>query len=232
MRLYLKKIKNCFLLTLSLLLVNCNVFAETKEFDASKIKSIEIEAPKGEISIFAKNDNKIRVVVDKIQFDPKCKLSFTEEGSSLKISISQENLIFDKVTCLSKLSVVTPKETVVKISTGTSTTKIEGITGEINFKSATGSLTALNLESNLSATTATGAVNLKYHTCNQRADIDILTASSDSEIVLPVNCKIKVSHKSASGELYNEIGETSDYKMMIKVKSASGNLKILKTKKI
>jgi DUF4097 and DUF4098 domain-containing protein YvlB len=117
------------------------------------------------------------------------------------------------------------------VSTSISSTNIDGVSGNIDFKSATGSLYASKLEANLNATTATGDITLKYHKCPKRADIDLLTASSDAEVTMPADCKIKVSYKSAAGELFNELGDSNDYKVLIKSKSASGNLKIKKLSK-
>lgn len=217
-------------IALSLLMFASFANAETKEYDGKNIKEVKVDAPKGEIEIIGTNDSKVKVSVDKIHFDPKCKLSYAEEGSILKVDISQENLLFDKATCSAKIKVEMPKANKLRISTGTSSTKISNITSEIIFKSATGPLNATGLESNFSGTTATGNMVLKYSKCNERADIEVLTASSDTEIHLPSTCKIKVTHKSAAGDLFNEIGESSEYKVAINVKSASGSLKVLKSK--
>lgn len=221
--------KNKLLVTFTLMFTWSNFTnAQVKEYDAKNFKMIQVENPKGEISFIAKNNNKVKINVEKIKFDPKCKMTFSEDGTKIKVVIDQENMLFDKANCVTKILIEAPKELGVKISTGNSITKVDGFNSAIDFKSATGSFKGLNLQSHFSGTTATGAINLKYSKCPERADIDILTASSDAEIQFPVPCKIKVSHKSAAGELYNEIGESSDYKIMINVKSASGNLRILK----
>jgi hypothetical protein len=219
------------ILAMTLFYLNVNAFAETKEYNAKEFKLIQIENPKGEINVISKAEPKIKINIEKIQFDPKCNLKFIDEGTTLKIIIDQENMIFDKATCISKMNITAPKEMELKISTGTAPTKVDNFTSSINFKSATGDFTGLNMSSHFSGTTATGAINLKYNKCPERADIDLISASSDAEIIFPSPCKIKVSHKSATGELFNEMGESSDYKVLIKSKSASGNLKILKLKK-
>lgn len=219
-----------FLIIILSFSLNQNIFAETKEFDAKNIKKIEIESPKGEIKVTTSSSSKIKVDVNKLKFDPKCRMAFTEEGSTLKIIIDQENMIFDKANCVTKVTVNSSKNVDLKITTGTADTKVDGVEGEIDFKSATGKFEGGGLQNNFSATTATGHIALKYAQCNKRADVEILTASSDTELKLPSHCKIKVSHKSAAGDLFNEIGESNDYNLMIKVRSASGSLKILKEK--
>jgi hypothetical protein len=205
-----------------------DLYADSKEYSSKGFKLIQLENPKGEINFISKNEPKIKINIEKVQFDPKCNLKFIEEGTTLRIVIDQENMIFDKATCISKVNITAPKEMELKISTGTAPIKVDNFTSAINFKSATGDFTGLNMSSHFSGTTATGAINLKYNKCPERADIDLISASSDAEIIFPSPCKIKVSHKSATGELFNEIGESSDYKVLIKSKSASGNLKILK----
>lgn len=204
---------------------------DSKSYDAKNIKKVEINSPKGEVKVSANENGKVEVSVEKIQFDPKCRMAFSEVGTTLKIVIDQENIIFDKANCVTKISVKMPKDIPLEISTGTSSVSTEGITSEIGFKSATGPFMGIGLNSNFSAATATGAINLKYANCPNRADIDLMTASSDAEITFSKNCKLKVSHKSATGELFNEIGESKDYKVKVSMKSASGSLKILKSTK-
>jgi hypothetical protein len=62
---------------------------ENREFDAKKIDTVQIDAPKGEIKVFgSSSDSKITVEIEKSEFDKKCKITYAEEGSKLKIDIS------------------------------------------------------------------------------------------------------------------------------------------------
>jgi hypothetical protein len=47
------------------------------------------------------------------------------------------------------------------------------------------------------------------------------------ELFLPKNCALRVDFKSATGKLFNSIGESKDFLLKINGKSASGDLSIL-----
>lgn len=209
--------------------------SESKEFDATKIKKLEISNPKGDILVQASSSNskKIIVSVEKIQFDKQCRFNIGQSIATLSVKVDQENSIFDKVNCVTKLKVEVPNQLIdIDVSSGTAGISLVNTTGNINFRTATGAVDIKgDILKNIEGKTATGNMRLSFNKCPSRADIDLVTATGDAEILLATNCKIKVSHKSATGELFNELGESEDYQVKIISKSAGGSLKIKKISK-
>jgi hypothetical protein len=223
-----------FLLLISAASASESLGRETKDFESNGIKSLEISNPKGEILVsFVKNSKKIRVIVEKMQFDPKCKLLIESELGIVKVRVEHENALFDKANCVSKMKIEVPNKLInIDVSSGTANVKLIDIDSKIVFKTATG-LVEINGEllKNVEGKTATGNMRISYNNCPNRADIDLVTATGDAEILLPSHCKIKVTHKSATGDLFNELGETEDFQVLINSKSAAGSLKIRKLAK-
>lgn len=226
-----------YFLTLTILLLSTQVLAvspETKEFDAAQVKKLWIENPKGEITLTgSKNAKKIQVSIEKIQFDPKCKFQTELTAGVLKLSVLHESGLFEKANCVSRISIVAPSILGgVDVSTGSGHFTMSGIDGAVDFKTATGNVVIKgdNLKS-VAGKTATGNISLTYSNCPKRADIELITATGDAEVYLGNNCKIRATHKSATGELFNEMGDSEDYQILVAMKSASGSLKIRKITK-
>lgn len=216
---------------------NLNTWAsiETKEFDAESVKKLEISNPKGDIiiSVQTHNPKKIIVTLEKIDFAKSCRFNVSSGTGILGVKIEQENAIFEKANCISKLKVEVPNKNFdIDVSSGTAPIKIIDTIGPINFKTATGFIEIKGDSlKNIDGKSATGNLRLSYNKCLSRADIDFVTATGNAEIYLPSTCKIKVSHKSATGELFNELGESEDSLVLINAKSATGSLKIKKLNK-
>lgn len=208
--------------------------AEIKEFDVAGIKKLEVSNPKGEILVVTSvNSKKIIVTIDKIQFDKKCQFNLSNIMGTIKASVEHENALFGKTNCISKLKIEIPDKMIdIDVSSGTSSIKLVNTQGKVDFSTATGPVEISgDTLKNIEGKTATSNICISYNKCPARADINLVTATGDSEIYLPSNCKIRVSHKSATGELFNELGESEDFQVHISSKSAGGSLKIKKFQK-
>lgn len=205
------------------------------EFDASKIKKLEISNAKGEILVQASNafPNKIIVSIEKLQFDKQCQFTQSQSMGTLSIKVEQESGLFSKVNCVAKLKIEIPSKLIdIDVSSSTASIALINTTGTVNFRTAAGMVEIKSdILKNIDGKTATGNMRMSFNKCPSRADIDLMTATGDTDIFLPANCKIKVAHKSATGELFNELGESEDYQVTIVSKSAGGSLKIKKISK-
>lgn len=208
-----------------------NAWAETREFAASNIKKLQISNPKGQIEVTtnAKAKN-ITVNLVKVEFAKPCQFKVSETLDTLQIKIEQENVLFEKGSCIANLKIEIPNAPIaLDVTSATAPISIKGTSSHVNFKTATG---AVNIEGavlkNVEGTTATANMTLSFHKCAGRADLEFISATGDAEVSLPSTCKIKVAHKSATGELFNELGESEDYLVFINAKSAGGNLRIKK----
>lgn len=208
--------------------------AANRDFEAAQIKKLEIKNPKGEVVVLgSKGAKKISFTHEKIQFDSKCRFQQETGAGLLKLSVSHESGLFEKANCVSKITVTVPSSLgEIDVSTGSGNVRFAGVDSAVDFKTATGNveIKGENLKS-VSGKTATGNISLSYVNCPKRADIDLMTATGDAEVFLGSGCKIRAGHKSATGDLFNEIGDTEDYQVLLSMKSASGNLKIRKLTK-
>lgn len=205
--------------------------AVNRDFEAAQIKKLEIKNPKGEVIVIgSRGAKKISFTHEKIQFDSKCRFQQETGAGLLKLSVSHESGLFDKANCVSKIIVNVPSALgEIEVSTGSGHVKFAGVDSAVDFKTATGNveIKGENLKS-VSGKTATGNISLSYVNCPKRADIDLMTATGDTEVFLGPGCKIRTGYKSATGDLFNEIGDTEDYQVLLSMKSASGNLKVKK----
>lgn len=206
-----------------------------KTFSTNDLSKIKVATTKGRLIITTTADSSIKTSLEKIKFEEKCQDIRVKDGSTLEITIGQPNNFFGSGKCEAVVKVEVPAglNLEYELSAGTAEITVEKVTGHFGIKTSSGNvLLSGDVLKNFSVTTASGNVSGVFKKCEGRADLDFLSAGGDVDLELPATCKIRVSHKSATGELYNEIGETTDYQVMIKSKSASGNLSITKNKKI
>lgn len=225
------------LLTLFFSLSNPS-FADVKtaplSFPVAGVKTVNVSVPKGNITISgSKTQKDISVIVNGPKKDDgkKCIKSVGLENSQFFVKISSENILFEKADCEFDVAIVMPMSSTfdMDISSGSAKVLINDLNGAINLKTATGDVSVSgDVLKNISAKTATGSLNFSYKTCNGRADVDFMSATGKAAIKLPGNCKIRVDYKSATGKLFNAIGESQDYQVLINAKSASGDFSVNK----
>ena len=203
-------------------------------FPAQGIKSLVVSVPKGRISISSSKTQKdisVNVIEsNKIYVDSKkCAKSIGLENTQLVVKVSSENILFEKADCNYDVMIVVPvaQGFDMDISSGSALVIVKNVNGAINLKTATGSVSVEgDVVKNITAKTATGNMSFSYKTCQGRADLDFLSATGKMTLNLPSICKIRVDYKSAAGKLFNALGETQDYQVLINAKSASGDLSI------
>lgn len=226
-------------LLISLILsLSSNVFADVTvaplTFPAAGVRTVNISVPKGKITISGSKNQKdisVTVVGPKKDDGKKCIKSVGLENAEFFVKISSENILFEKADCDFDVTVVMPLSASfdMDISSGSAQVMIKDLNGAINLRTATGDVFVQgDVLKNVTAKTATGALNFSYKTCNSRADIDFMSATGKASLKLPANCKIRVDYKSATGKLFNAIGESKDYQVLINAKSASGDLVVNK----
>jgi len=203
-------------------------------FPAAGVKSVSVSVPKGKISISGSKTQKdisVTVTGPKKDDGKKCIKSVGLENSQFFVKISSENILFEKADCDFDVVIVTPISSVfdMDISSGSAQVVIKDLNGAINLKTATGDVfVSGDVLKNVTAKTATGALNFAYKTCNGRSDVDFMSATGKATLKLPASCKIRVDYKSATGKLFNAIGESEDYQVLINAKSASGDFSVNK----
>lgn len=213
-----------------------NLFADDlkQEFKLSDVKELRLSVSKGDISIGANKSRKeYLIIVSEKNKNPKCKKELRLENGSLIAKVESENVLFEKANCLGEIKIETPSLAVADlyISAGTAQVNIAAIAGNIDYQSGAGGLFIEgDLLKNIKIKSASLTSVINYKKCDKRADIDLMTATGDVKVYLPSECKIRVNHKSATGELFNELGDSTDYQVLINSKSANGDLRIFKRK--
>lgn len=226
-------------LLLNLILISStNLFADVTTapvtFPAAGVKSISLSVPKGKMvvkSVKGQKDISVTVVGPKKDDGKKCIKSVGLENSQFFVKISSENILFEKADCDFDVNVTLPQSMTfdMDVTSGSATVAIADLNGNIDLKTATGEVNVSgDVLKNITAKTATGAMNFAYKTCSGRADVDFMSATGKSTIKLPASCKIRVDYKSATGKLFNAIGESKDYQVLINAKSASGDFTVNK----
>lgn len=225
------------LLSLSFFSLPNGAFAKSSEmvFPATSIKSLSVSSPKGNIQINGSGTNK-DVIVKITDLKPtaesaKCVKNMGLEGTKLVVSVSNENGLFDKATCEFEIVISFNQKTLslpgsaISVSSASADMSLKNVSSELDLKTASGKMTVLGDQlRNVIAKSATGEQHFAFKNCPSRADVDLMTGTGDMILKMPVNCKIRVDFKSATGKLFNPIGESEDYQVKIVGKSASGDL--------
>ena len=209
---------------------------KTVSFPKNGIRELKVSTPKGKIEvIFDSKARDFKVSINQLsntqsKDEKKCIIETGIKGESLIISISSENILFDKATCDYDVKVIAPTAALMQtnINSGTADIKVLQADNDLSIKTASGNVN-VDTQSlkNFSFTSATGAFLGKFKSCSSRADFDLITATGKMELFLPKNCALRVDFKSATGKLFNSIGESKDFLLKINGKSASGDLSIL-----
>jgi DUF4097 and DUF4098 domain-containing protein YvlB len=194
-----------------------------------------ISVPKGRVSLTASKNQKDSISVNIIESkkvytdNKKCIKNVGLENTQLNVKISSENILFEKADCNYDVMIVVPasQNFEMDVTSGSALVMVKDINGNLNLKTATGTVSVeSDLVKNVSAKSATGNMNFSYKTCSGRADLDVITGTGKTLINLPATCKIRVDYKSATGKLFNALGESEDYQVKINATSASGDLTI------
>lgn len=245
-----------FLKTLffSLLIFSGNISSlkaseEKKVFPlTTPLQSLEFEGAKGKLSIQVHSKNEVQVTIKKIEWSKDCEESLVHFGPSLTLKF-KANSLFSKAQCVVEAEVFLPKSVDLDITHGSVETNLKGHFGQLKYKSASGKLLARGEFSKVEATVASsdvfiegltsdteiiGAsseVKLVYTQCPSRpSKLSISRASGDAQIFAPKTCQLKTKSKTASGEIFNEFGDSEKPDIFVNSVSASGDLTIKKLK--
>ena len=231
-----------FILSL-IIIFSQNLFlsANAASFPATGLKKLTVAVPLGRISLSTSKTQKdvsvsLQATGATKNQDPKRKCIETIElqDSNLIVKVASENVLFEKAKCEYSATVIVPASLALEldISTGNATVDVRDINGAMNIATATGNVyVSTDVLKDINVKSGTAVLDFKFKTCSGRADVDLITATGNSVIELPENCKIRVDFSSAAGKLFNGIGEAEDYQVKIKAKTASGDLRVVKARK-
>nr|BFD61073.1 hypothetical protein CKG001_31800 [Bdellovibrio sp. CKG001]BFD64488.1 hypothetical protein BdHM001_31690 [Bdellovibrio sp. HM001] len=218
---------------------------ETKDFDAKLIRSLELENIKGSVKIEGGHEDKLVVTTEKIDFTKSCALEFKQKGSDLDIKVHRKGA-FKKSDCTTNFTILVPKVIDLEIKNGAGDVTIVGTKGDVDFKiggghlsidsdvhelegsSGRGEITVKSLAGNVDLKMGSGTAKITYAVVPVSGKFDLKSGSGLVELTMPADAKFTTSFISPAGKLTNEIGETSDSKFKVSVKSGAGSLHIKK----
>lgn len=214
----------------------------------TSLQSLEFEGAKGKLIIQVHSKNEISVTIKKVEWSKDCEESMVQFGPSMTLKFKASSL-FSKAQCVVEAEISLPKSVDLDISHGSMETSLKGSFGQLKYKSASGKLLAQGEFTKVEATVASsdvfiegltsdteiiGAssdVKLVYAKCPVRpSKLSISRASGDVEIFAPKACQFKTKIKTASGETFNEFGDSKNPDIDLSSVSASGDLTIKKLK--
>ncbi len=217
------------------------------EFKLDKeLKSLVVDATKGKLSISTHKKEEAQVTVNRLSWGKDCTESVVHFGPTLTVKVKSDS-VFSKEECKVNIEILVPEKIDLDISTGAMDTNIKGIEGMVEFSSASGDLTALGKFSQFDAKIASSDISidgliadakivgassdmkLVYSECpKKKAKLEVKRASGDLELFVPKSCKLKTVNRQASGDAFNEFGDSMEPHLEVLSVSASGDLKIKK----
>lgn len=231
-------------LTLALSAVHAET--ETKTFDLAGIKKIAVRNSAGDVKISEATDNKAVVAIDKEKTDATCKIKTEKDGDTLVVQMRDTGITG---LCKVNFEIMAPKNCELDLAIGKGSFTGKGVFGDLTFKVGHGTVSvdgeikeiegkSGNGEINLSGLTSGGSlkagngkINLVYKTVPDSGELEIKSANGGAVITLPGDSKFHTSFISANGKLTNEVGDTSGSKFKISMKSAHGDLDIIRAKR-
>ena len=216
---------------------------ETREFNASTIKSLTVNNLSGDVFISATSGKLATIKVTKIEFDQACSLTVAQNGSALKAQVERPGILSNK-SCKVRFDIAVPAKTAVTVAAASSDIEIDGMTGDLSFQTASGSISGKSELTAVTGSTSSGDIELKdiagpadirtssgdillsYKRIPAKGGIDLRTSSGSSEIILPRDSKISTEFFAASGRLKNMVGDSPKASFRISGRSASGDLTI------
>jgi hypothetical protein len=208
-------------------------------FKVAGIKGMTLSVPKGRISVtssLTQKDITVNVIEPSKKYNDnkKCHKVIGLDGSNFVVKVSSENILFEKADCDYDIVIVAPAAVNfdLDINSGSAMVIVKDMTGNLNIKAGTGSVIVDgDVLKNIDVKSATGPIEFSYKKCLNRADLNFLSVTSKITLELPEDCKVRVDHKSATGKLFNALGDSEDYLVLVTAKSASGDFTIKKTAK-
>lgn len=104
--------------------------SETKEFDASTIREVEIENISGNIRIVGTRDPVAKVTTEKVIFDDGCTLFVGQKGDTLKVDVDRK-MFRRKARCEVNMSLEIPENAEVDVENDSGDLEIIGVRGKI-----------------------------------------------------------------------------------------------------
>ena len=236
--------KNLILASLCLVTHLAFASSENKEFEAKGLTAILLENMSGKVVISSFEGPQAIVASTKNKFSDKCKMTIEKTGSKLVLKVEKSSGLFLSEECDIDFDIKVPKAIDLDIAVGSGDLTINGIQGSLTFKVGSGNVLADGLFKRIDGKLGTGKIELKgllgggelktgsgkmdltFAKSSLKGELDIKTGSGDVTVFFPKDSKVKTNFYAGSGQVSNELGDSSKALFVIMMNAGSGNLNI------
>ena len=218
---------------------------ETKTFDGSELRSIEMKTGSGDITVTGQSGSDVVVTADKRRFGDGCELTMETRGNRLVLESKSQPSWFGN-GCQVSFKVLMPMRLALKMATGSGRVivdrtigrvdvrvgsgdvSINGTVSDLEARSGNGDITVNGMLTRADIKTGSGRIELTYDESPSSGDIEIRTGSGDATVYLPAQSRVSAELRAGSGRLRNDLPNDPNANFKIRMKAGSGDLRIKK----
>lgn len=120
--------------------------------------------------------------------------------------------------------------TSLDVQSGSGDIAVSGVTGSIDIKTGSGDIAiaskSLPEKGQVNVRTGSGDVAVSISKAPVQGEIEIKTGSGDVSTKLPSDSKVRVEMMTGSGSVRDTLGRSEDAKLVLKVRTGSGDLSV------
>ena len=198
----------------------------TKNFDASKIKYLNVETGSQDIFVTGTKENtaSVKLTIRKGYDETKCYYNVGQIGDTLNIKLEQKMSWHSFSRCDASVEVKIPEKTPVSTKVGSGDIRINNISGDITSRAGSGNIFIDASSTKIESKTGSGDSELILRAANLKAIANFKTGSGNITVKMPKDAKVNITHIHGSGKTYNEFGTSDNPNVIINAHSGSGDL--------
>ena len=206
-------------------LLPISLSARADEYDG--VKRVDLRIAAGTVSIKGKEGSTSATVeVKKKRYDERCRLVVEQRGELLFVELSSKSLF--SARCEADFTLTVPKDVALKIKNGSGDVAVEGCSGLAAVDVGSGNVSALGLRAPASFRAGSGNLKVTFEEVPADGSLEIRSGSGSAEVLFPKKSKIRTSFSAGSGKLRNLLGESSEARFTVTMKTGSGSLTVNK----
>lgn len=198
--------------------------ARGDEYDG--VKRVDLRVAAGSVKITGRTDGSTTATVEvkKKRYDERCRLVVEQRGELLFVELGSKSLF--SALCEADFTITVPRDVALKIKNGSGDVAVEGCTGLALVDVGSGNVSALGLRAPASFRAGSGNLKVTFEEVPADGNLEIRSGSGSAEVLFPKKAKIRTSFSAGSGKLRNLLGDSSEARFTVTMKTGSGSLKV------
>lgn len=192
--------------------------------DFTGVKRVDLRVASGNIVVTGVDGDSATVDVKKKRYDERCRLVLEQRGELLYVELETKSLF--EARCEADFTLKVPKGVALKIKNGSGDISVESCAGSLALEIGNGNVKALGLRAPASVRAGSGHLSLAFDEVPADGKLEIQSGSGSAEVLFPKKARIRTSFKAGSGRLKNLLGESSDARFLVAMKTGSGSLTV------